>query len=183
MLTTDEESILRQFCKIVDDIHDCRFICRAKTQDHTITVDIDPTKNHIPQYDRDDFRSFATLFRKLIAEREPTKLFRVMNIIKKCAPSDKHQTFDEIKRGLRREADNPFVQLSIGTDGAEVPYTPKKICDVLFNGMVFHTDPTLQDDVARLLDYEPIILASFLRYASCVINVASQYASSSCGAR
>jgi hypothetical protein len=176
VLTELEDSTLRQFCKIVDDIHDCRFIVRAKEQNHNITIDIDPSKNHIPHYDRDEFRSFATLFRKLIGNKERTQLFKVMKVIKRFAPADKQHTFKQITGQLHKEAEQPFLQLAIGKPGEEIPYTPKRICDILFNGMVFHTDPRLQDDVTRLLEYEPMILASFLRYASCVVNVATHYA-------
>jgi hypothetical protein len=176
MPTPQQEATLRQFCQLMDDIQSCRFICRAKTQNHNITVDIDPTKNHIPHYDRDEFRSFATLFRKLIGNKEPTQLFKVMKIIKPHAPADKQDSFKEITRELHREAEHPFIQIAIGVPGAEVPYTPRKICDVLFNGLVFHSDPLLQDDVARLLDYEPMVIVSFLRYACCVINIATHYA-------
>jgi hypothetical protein len=177
VLTDQEESTLRQFCKIVDEIHDCRFIQRAKEQDHTITVDRDPSKNCIPQYDRDEFRSFATLFRKLVANREPTQLFKVMKLLKRVAPADQKDSFKGIKVLLNREADNPPIGIAIGPPGEEVPFTPRKICDTFFNGMIFHSDPKLQDDVARLLDFEPMVISMFLRYVSIVVNVATQYAS------
>jgi len=167
--------MLRKFCKVVDEIHDCRFIRRVKVQDHSITIDRDPSLNQIPHYDRDEFRSFATLFRKLIANREPTQLFKVMKIMKRFAPADKKDSFKEIKAELHREAEHPSLALAIGLPGAEVPYTPKKICDIFFNGMIFHTDPKLQDDLAKILDFEPIVMAAFLRYSTIVINVATQY--------
>lgn len=177
VLSEQEDAMLRQFCKLVDDIHDCRFICRAKVQDNTITVDRDPSKNHIPQYDRDEFRSFATLFRKLVANREPTQLFKVMKILKRFAPDDKKDSFKSIKAELNREAEHPPLAIAIGQPGEEVSFTPKKICDIFFNGMVFHTDPNLQDDLAKILDFEPIVMTAFLRYSSLVVNVATRYAS------
>jgi hypothetical protein len=176
VITEAEESTLRQFCKVVDEIHECRFMKRAQTQNHNITVDRDPSKNHIPHYDMDEFRSFATLFRKLVSNGEPAHLFRVMNIIKRYAPADVQHTFKDIKRELNREADHPFIQIAIGKPDEEVPYTPRKICDVLFNGVVFHNDLTLRDDVERVLEYQPMIMASFLRYACCVINISARYA-------
>jgi hypothetical protein len=177
MLTEQEESTLRQFCKVVDDIHDCRFIRRAKEQDHTITVDIDPSKNHIPQYDRDEFRSLATLFRKVISNGERTQLFKVMNILKRFAPTDKKESFKKIKAQINREAEHPPLAIAIGATGSEVSFTPKRICDIFFNGMVFHTDPNMQEDLARILDFEPIVMVAFLRYTSIVVNAATQYAS------
>lgn len=177
MLSDREESSLRQFCNIVDEIHHCRFIQRAKDQDHSITVDRDPSKNYMPRYDRDEFRSFATLFRKLVANREPTQLFKVMKILKRAAPAEQKHTFKGIRDLLNREADHPLVEIAIGKPGEEVTFTPRRICDTLFNGMVFHSDPKLQDDVARLLDFEPMVMAMFLRYVSIVVNVATNYAS------
>lgn len=172
-----ESTILRQFCKVVDDLHDCRFIKRAKVQDHTITIDRDPTKNRLPYYDRDEFRSFATLFRKLLANREPTQIYKVMKIIKRYTPQKHHESFKRVKKDLNQLAINPPIAVAIGTTGNETPYTPQRICDALFNGLIFHTDPKLQDDVARILDYEPFVMAAFLQYATAVVNVSTQYAS------
>ena len=178
MLTDHEEQALRQFCQVVNDIHDCRFIKRAKVQNHNFTYNRDdPSKNHVPQYDRDEFRAFATLFRKLIANREPTQLFKVMKVLKRFAPADKRDSFKNIKAGLNQEADNPPIAIAIGKPGEEVSFTPRKICDIFFNGMVFHSDPDLQDDLAKILDFEPFVMAGFLRYATMVLNVATQYAS------
>ena len=176
MANDQEVTALRQFCKVVDDLYDCRFIQRAKVQDHTITIDRDPSKNRLPNYDPDEFRSFATLFRKLVADREPTQLFRVMKILKRYAPDDQKHTFRNIKAELNHLAEHPPIGIAIGTDGAEVPYSPKRICDVLFNGLIFHTDRELQDDVARILGYQPIVMAAFLQYSCAVVNVATQYA-------
>jgi hypothetical protein len=177
MLSDQEESALRQFCTLVDEIHECRFIQRAREQDHTITIDIDPSKNQLPQYDRDEFRAFATLFRKLVANKEPTQLFKVMKILKRVAPADQKDSFKGIKALLNREAELPHIQIAIGPPDSEVPFTPKKICDVYFNGMVFHSDPELQNDLLKLLDFEPLVMPMFLRYVSIVVNVATQYAS------
>ncbi len=176
MLTDETRDALRQFCKVIDEIHACRFIKQAKTQDHTITISRIPSVNRVPQYDRDDFRSFATLFRKLVANREPTQLFRIMNIIKPFCPVEHQGSFKEIKAELNREAEQPPIGIAIGRMGEEINYTPKFICDVFFNGMIFHSDPHLQDDVARILDFEPFVMVAFLRYTSIVVNVATKYA-------
>ncbi len=168
--------ILRAFHKVVGELHACRFVRQLREQDHTIRVTRDSTEGRYPEYDRDDFRSFATLFRKLVAKREPTQLFRVMNILVQYAPEDVRPTFKRVKSALKEAAEDPPLKIAIGAPGSEVPYTPQKICDILFNGVIFHSDHELQEDAGKLLDYEPFVMASFLMYACDVLNVSTQYA-------
>jgi hypothetical protein len=175
VLTEQDKLALRQFYELCDEIQDCRFIRGVNEQDHTITIDRDPTKIRLPYYDKDDFRSFATLFRKLLAKGEPTQIFRIMKILKQFAPSDQKQSFVRIKALLKHEAEHPPFLISIGTDDNEEPYTPRRICDILFNGSIFHSDPALQDDLAKVLDYQPFAMAAFLRYACIVVNTATAY--------
>lgn len=177
MLTEQEDSDLRQFCKIVDDINDCRFYRQLKEQDLTIHIDfVDQSKSRFPQFDSDDFRSFATLFRKLIADGETTTLNRALKIAKRFAPAGAKGFDKRIKDQLRQEAENPPLALAIGPPGAEVSYAPKRICDVFFNGMIFHSDHDKQDDLAKILDFEPHTMTAFLRYACLVVKVSKRCA-------
>ena len=172
MLSDQEKIDLGQFCKIVDDIFACRFYRELKDKNLSLHFDFEtPSNTRLPKFDRDDFRSFATLFRKLIAGGETTTLARTMNVLSRFAPDDKKGRHREVMKELRREANRPPIVLSIGPLGSETTYTPQKICDVFFNGMIFHSDPSKQDDLGRILDFEPITMVSFLRYACLVIKV------------
>ncbi|MEO6052224.1 MAG: hypothetical protein ABIP78_12965 [Pyrinomonadaceae bacterium] len=102
------------------------------------------SKNH----DKDDLRSFLTIFRKFIAER--SDIF-MSNIYSLCA---KYLTDDDLKKAV---ADNRKIWLKIQNsnewdekkpsykiklDGEE--YLPKDLAKKWLNGIVFHDD--LQDE-------------------------------------
>jgi hypothetical protein len=69
------------------------------------------------------------------------------------------------------EATVPVLQLAIGTPGNEKNYTPQDIQDIIFNGQIFHTDDALQEDLRKIMDFDPITRMAFLGYAT---HLASQ---------
>jgi hypothetical protein len=81
-----------------------------------------------------------------------------------------------IRQELNREGNQPALQLAIGPPRNETPYTPKQIENILFNGQVFHTDDTLQDDLRKILDFDPLTKMAFLRYTSALTNAAFSFA-------
>jgi hypothetical protein len=99
-----------------------------------------------------------------------------MKTLNRFAPHDQKHSFKAIKAQLNMLGERPPFAIAIGTDGAEVPYTPKQICDIFFNGMIFHADPELQIDLARILEFEPFVMGTFLQYACSVVNVATRCA-------
>lgn len=160
MITDTDDRSLRLFCTIVGEIHACRLIRDFSSDTLTNSVNEDRSKNRIPEIDRDDFRSFMTLFRKLIAQGEPTQLFKVLKIIKRFSPKKNQQGIKQIVENLNREADRPPMLLSIGMQGSEVPMTPRRICEVYFNGIIFHSDEKHEKDAGLITEVEPF--ASFL---------------------
>lgn len=176
MLSSNEQATLKLFCRICDELDGCRFLQNLNHQDHTIRVSRNPAENRFPRYDKDDFRSFATILRKIIAAQEPANIFRVMKIIGRYV-SDADQAFlKEIKRHLRREANHPPISIAIGPPGSETPYSPEDIRNIFFNGLIFHSDAKLQDHLITLLEYEPFVMVTFLRYAAFVASLAVQLA-------
>jgi hypothetical protein len=176
MPTELELSMLRQFCAVCDEICECRLIRTLNDQDHSITISRNPAENRLPHYDKDDFRSFATLFRKIDANDEPTNIYKIIKILQRYSKPEEHYTFKEIKALLHEEAEHPAIAIAIGPPGAEEPFSPRKIRNVIFNGRIFHTAPDVQDSLSRILDFEPFAAVEFLRYASIVVNVAINYA-------
>ncbi len=173
----DEAAVLCRFGEICEEIHTCRFVCELPKHDHSITVVNQPdgtSRTQYPQYDKDDFLAFLTHFRKLVANREKTNIFAVLKIIGKHADDIERASLREIKRMLVSEAENPPMQIAIGTLGNETTYTPLQVQNIIFNGQVFHSDSELQGDLSKLLDFEPFTKAVFLRYATIVINNASR---------
>jgi hypothetical protein len=174
--TEYEDRTLRHFCMICDELQACRFTRRMFEGPHTFHASIDPDQCSVPHYDRDDFRSFATLFRKLDADGEPTNIFKVMNILKRYVPREDHARFNDVKKLLITEAERPMTVMAIGPAGAEETFTPKRIRNVIFNGQIFHTDPTMQEGVAKLMDFEPFAIVSFICYAVPLVSAATKYA-------
>jgi len=170
----DELSVLRKFAKVTDDITACRFIRDLPKYKHRFSIEAQPDgscRTEYPNYDSDDFIAFLTHYRKLVANGESTNIFAVMNIIKKYASDDERAALKEIKKILVAEGTKPALQLAIGTPGNETNYPPKEIENVLFNGQVFHTADELQNDLRKILDFEPLTKMSFIAYA---VHVASQ---------
>lgn len=170
-----ELTVLRKFRQICEDISTCRFVRDLPKHGSTFKIakQSDGTcVSTYPNYDKDDFLAYLTHFRKLVAQGESTNIYRVMNIISKYASDEERGAFKNIRRELNEEANKPALELAIGTPGNETVYTPKHIEDVLFNGQVFHTDDSLQDDLRKILDFDPITKLAFLRYAACLTNVA-----------
>lgn len=166
-----ELSVLRKFRQVCEDIAACRFNRDLAKHDNKFTITKMPDgseRSTYPDYDKDDFLAYLTHFRKLVAQRESTNIFRVLNIIGKSANDEDRKGIRELRQQLDTEANNPPLQLAIGTPGNEVTYTPKQIEDILFNGQVFHTDDDRQDDLRKILDFDPLTKMAFLRYATLV---------------
>ena len=177
--TADELVTLRRFCVVCEDIKSCRFIRTIPTQKHTIKLENLPEggcRLIAPDYDRDDFLAFLTHYRKLVAMNEKTNLLAVLKLVARYVPVEERSELKRIRKRLVSEAEKPPLQMAIGLPGSETTYTPAKIQDILFNGQVFHSDEALQGDLQNLLDFDPFTKASFLRYATTLINQAWQTA-------
>jgi pyoverdine/dityrosine biosynthesis protein Dit1 len=164
-----ELAVLRKFRQICEDISICRFIRDLPKHENKFTIESLPDgtcRSTYPNYDKDDFLAYLTHLRKLVAQGESTNLYKVMAIIGKSATDDERAALKEIRKMLNEEANAPALQLSIGTEGNETTYTPKQIEDILFNGQVFHTDDSLQGDLRKIQDFDPLTKMAFLRYAT-----------------
>jgi len=85
MFTSEDRKRLAWFCEACDKTAGSRFIRTFFDQAHHIFVGTLPdgrVVNEYPRYDDDDFRAFLTHYRKLRSQREPTQLFRIMNMLK-----------------------------------------------------------------------------------------------------
>jgi hypothetical protein len=175
--STNELGALRKFRKICDEVTSCRFVKNLQIQDHSFTSENLPdgsVRNRYPNYDKDDFLAFLTHYRKLVADKEPTNIFKVLKIIARYATDEERASLKEIRRMLVAEAKHPPSQIAIGLPGNETAYTPEQIENVVFNAQVFHSNDDLQNDLQKLLDFEPFTKMVFLRYATIVVNQAWQ---------
>jgi hypothetical protein len=173
----DEAAVLRRFREICEEITSCRFVCDLPKQQHTFTIESLPdgtSRSRYPQYDKDDFLAFLTHFRKLVANKESTNIFVVLKIIGKYATDEERVALKGIRRILVSEANNPPLQMAIGTPGNETAYTPHQIENIIFNAQVFHSDQELQGDLRKLLDFDPFTKMVFLRYATILVSQAWQ---------
>ena len=174
--SADELAVLQKFRQICENIAGCRFIRDLPKQEHKFTVENLPdgtSRCSYPHYDNDDFLAFLTHFRKLVAEQEPTNIFRMLNLIGRKATEDERKVLKGYRKAIVAEGTNPPLQLAIVTPGNETSYTPKQIEDIIFNGQVFHADDALQADLRRILDFHPLTRMAFLRYASVLYQHAS----------
>jgi hypothetical protein len=171
--STDEIALLQKFRGVCESIKSCRFMRDLPKQQRTFTIENLPDgscRSTYPKYDTDDFLAFLTHFRKLVADKEPTNIFKILKLVARYATQDEQGVLKKIRKQLEAEADSPPLQLAIGPPGQETRYSPKQIEKVIFNGQVFHTDDELQADLRRILDYEPLVKMAFLRYATIVVD-------------
>ena len=172
-----ELGVLARFHRVVEETLSCRFVRELPKQEHILRVQelADGTcRTMHPHYDDDDFVAFLTHFRKLVANKEPTQLSKVLGIIGKHATADERAAIGKIHDGLRSAANRPSLQIAIGLPGCEKSFTPRDIENVIFNGQVFHTDDRLQEDLRKILEFNPIIRMAFLAYAMLVVRQSKQ---------
>src|SRR5262245_45819586 len=110
IFTDSEKDSLRLFCHVCDEILECRFIKDLPKQSHSIEwskLSDGTEKFYQPIYDRDDLRSYMTIFRKLLLEKELTNVYRILNILGRRAENDTERgqlkqikkSFQSIERG------------------------------------------------------------------------------------
>jgi putative DNA methylase len=178
--SAEEKECLKAFCKLCSEVTECRFWRTIPQMDHTIHASVKPDGTwevEHPHYDNDDFRSFLAYLRKLLAQKEPSHFFRVLSILGRHADPGEQAVFKQIRKVLQAEGKSfGGIKLQIGTADAEEVFSPEKVADVLFNADVFHSAPDLQEPLEKLKQYEDIVRVAFLRYATIIVNQASQLA-------
>jgi hypothetical protein len=175
--TECEASTLRTFRAICDEIVSCRFVRDLPRQKHIFSVRHLPdgtSCSQYPEYDKDDFLAFLTHYRKLVATKEATNIFSVLNIIGRYANETDRTRIKTVRKNLTSASKTPPLQIAIGAPGNETPYPPHKIGNIIFNGQVFHSDKQLQDDLRKMLEFDPIAKMVFLTYATLLVSQACQ---------
>ena len=160
-----------QFIDLCEKIKTCRYFNSMTSGPHNILSFVDRKASTSPaiDYDEDDFRSFLTLFRKLMADKEPTNIFRVRNLLARYSPPDR-PALSEIKRVLKKaEKDQPIGIIEIRPGGVKKSWKPREIVDAIFNGEVFHTDRAKQSDLTRIRNFGPVAQVVFISYALKVV--------------
>ena len=168
-----ELTTIKRFQSVCEAIMACRFVREFDKQEHTFTVRKLPDgtfENIYPVYDEDDFLAFLTHYRKLVANKESTNVFKILKVISRYASSDERQQLKEIRKLLVAEAKHPPMQMAIGPPGQETTFTPEAIQNLIFNGKVFHAAEELQGDLRQILEFDPLTTMTFLRYATTVVN-------------
>ncbi len=179
MITQAEQDCLRKFQRVCAQLQECRFVRTLSSIDHSITIDQDPSKCRVPVYDKDDFRAFATHFRKLDSEGEPTYFFKILKIISRYSGPDVQSALSEIRKLVVEEQVRPMLGISFGINGAEEEFSPKRIRNAIFNGEIFHSADDVEVDRNTVAHFEPFAMASFLRYAMFMVN----YSTHICGSQ
>jgi len=178
--TTEELRCLRTFYAVCTEILACRFVRNLPQQEHRLTIERREdgrTRTQSPSYDRDDLRSFLTLLRKLLAPKEPSYIYRIINIFAKHDPKECTAEYRQFRKALNdMERSYAGVRISIGTDKDEKEFTPKRMLDTVFNADVFHSDASKQDDLRRLRDFSPVTRPFLVKYCIDVVNIALPFA-------
>jgi hypothetical protein len=148
-MNPEEKRSLVTFCAICDELAASTF-GRQFSVALSRTYRVQPntlSSTRVRRFHPDAFRSFLLSFRKLLLQREPAYLYRVMSILGRYGDA----TDRERLRKIRRELDDVGESVAgVGFGIGDPPrfLRPKEAADTLFNGVLFHNDEALSADVA-----------------------------------
>jgi hypothetical protein len=123
----------------------------------------------------DDLRSFLTVLRHFLLEKEPTHIAKVYNL---C---EKHIASEEL-RGYLRDARKQWKQtqrqsgIKLVLDDRE--WQPEYVADLWLNGWYFHNDPQKRAALQRLMPHEGMLvrhvfIATMFEAARAVVHLAN----------
>ncbi len=163
-----ERTALKLYCRTCDEILECRFVKDLPKQDHTTRSWRNPDglwDGYAPVYDRDDFRSFMAIFRKLLLNKEPTNIYQILNILSRHTSYSEREQLKKIRKILQKLERHSF-KLNLGTDDDKAPYTPRQACDVILNADLFHSDPEKQQALEKLQSFGSIFQGFLLKFVT-----------------
>ena len=145
----DELRALAIFCRVCDDLTVTGFgsqfrVASSKTycvQPNTLT------STRVRDYDLDALRSFLLSFRKLILTKEPAYIYRVISILGRYGSTADRKHLKQIKYELQ-EVSTSVAGVRIGLGDPPRLIEPEAVTQTLLNGVFFHNDETLADDLA-----------------------------------
>jgi hypothetical protein len=182
MFTSDERQRLALFCDACDKTAGSRFIRTFFDQPHHIFMGTLPdgrVVDEYPRYDDDDFRAFLTHYRKLRLNKEPTQLFRIMNILKSKANEADRSMLDYLKNEINEEGRCWWGSMH-PDEGYSDTLTQEHLEDLILNGEVFHSDIQKRNDLARVTGNIPLPKAvaflNYMRFARTVLGCAQKTA-------
>ena len=162
VLPTQREKIqLAHFERLVQGMINCRIIQKAQTQDHPIKaerIDNETFLMTTPDYDREDFRSFLTIFRQVaVLKDEPIYIIKIMNIESRYANNDLRKEPKEIKLKINPILEGRYVAMKFGvnTEGGDYMLTSRQLLDALVNSNVFHTSIERETETSIIQSSEP----------------------------
>ena len=182
MFTSNDLQDLALFCDTCDKTARSRFIRTFFDQPHHIFIGRLPdgqVVDEYPRYDDDDFRAFLTHYRKLRADREPTHLFRIMNLLKWKGNEADRTTLDYLKNEIKEEGRCWWGTMHPG-EGYNDSWTQARLEDVIINGEVFHSDAQKKDELVQMTGAmsfpKAIALSNYMRFARTVLGCAQKAA-------
>lgn len=152
---------LEAFVRLVLAMHQCRFVRRVRTQDHSLRVE--PLKGGgyrviAPDYDWDDLRSFLTAFRQIaLSDSEPVYLPRIRNIISKYAGEVLREELKKLKTHIVPIIEGKLEDVRFGKElpDGDISLSSYELLDVLVNGVIFHSDSRHERAAKLILSTEP----------------------------
>ena len=149
-MNQDEIRTISLFCNICDELAATSFgqhfsvtPCKSyRLQPNTLHSTRVPWARLVPSrplLDSDLLRSFLLSFRKLISEKEPANIHKVMVILGRHGNKADRERLRRIKRELH-SVGHSIAGVSIGMGDRTRYFRPKEVVETLFNGVFFHND-------------------------------------------
>src|SRR5262249_13833321 len=119
--------------------------------------------------DEDDLRSFLTIFRKFISDRELVFLYRVYNICQQHITSDTVKGYLIRSREIWKDAlKHTGIKLTINRK----EFTPEYVTDLWINGYYFHDDAEKITVLKSLLPHERMLVKN--QFLNVVVDATRQ---------
>lgn len=139
------------FCHVCDQLMVTAFgsqfrVASSKTyrvQPNTLT------STQVRYCDLNVLSSFLLPFRKLILTKEPAYIYRVIGILGRCGNVTDRKRLKQIKDELRKVSTS-VAGVHVGSGDPPRLIKPEAVTQTLLNGVFFHNDETLADDLSLL---------------------------------
>jgi hypothetical protein len=143
-MTDEDRDTLRAFVRLLHRMSESRFIKRIRTEDQTISGQLDENGNPTvtgPNFDWEDFCSFMTDFRKVaINENDRTYFTKILKIVGKYADDEFRKVLKDNRHGAMARLKGHWSGMTVGgeVDGKQVNYNVAELLDAVINGEIFH---------------------------------------------
>ncbi len=149
MTQMSDEEKLKLFVRRCQELVECRIWREGGL---SVRLSFTPNGVVLDEPDKDNLRSFLTLFRQMVAPREPVFIESIVTLAKTRLASNfanEASRFDDYLHKWNFALEQSGLQISV--DGE--PLSPKHVLKTYIDGEYFHNDVKDQQELARFAQF------------------------------